>query len=93
MVQQALGNPVTTSDNSHLAAFGFHLRQERCLLPHRPLPAPFDPPNDLELCQSRLHLELRKATPAEVNVVDFGDGFHTRLTGRLQKIDKELNAA
>src|SRR4051812_14045901 len=63
VIQHALGNPVTTGDNRHLAAFGFHLGQQ-CLLLRRPLPTALNPRNDLNVCQSRLPLELREGHPS-----------------------------
>jgi uncharacterized membrane protein len=50
----------------------------------RPLPAPFNPPNDLNICQSRLPLGLPKAAPAEVILGDPGRHFYAWLTGRLR---------
>jgi hypothetical protein len=71
------------SDHRHFAAFGFHLRQQRRFLPRCPLTPPLNPRHDLYICQTRLLLELRKATPADENLGDFGRHFYTWLTRRL----------
>jgi hypothetical protein len=75
---------VTPGDDPHLAAFRLHLRKQRCLLLRRPLTAALNPRNDLYICQSGLHLELPKATPADANLGHSGRDFYTQLTGRLQ---------
>jgi hypothetical protein len=74
---------MTPRDHRHFAAFGFHLRQQRCFLARRPLTPPLNPRHDLYISQNRLLLELRKATPAEENLEDFGRLFYTWLTRRL----------
>src|SRR6202008_1320347 len=79
----ALGNPVTLGNHCHLAAFGFHLRQQRCLLLGRPLPAPLNPRDDLDFCQRPLLLERQNATPGDTSLGGSGRDFYTRLTSRL----------
>ena len=75
---------MTPGDDHHLAAFGFHLRQQRCLLLGRPLPAPLNPRNDLDFCQSHLLLERQKVTPGNTSLGGSRRDFYTRLTGRLR---------
>ena len=75
---------MTPGNHRHLAAFGFHLRQQRCLLLGRPLPAPLNPRNDLDFCQSHLLLERQKATPGDTSLGGSCRDFYTRLTGRLR---------
>jgi hypothetical protein len=75
---------VTSRHDRHLATLSFYFWQQRCLLRRRPFSPPFNSCNDLDICQSRLLLELRKATPADVNLRRLSRRFHARLTGRLR---------
>jgi hypothetical protein len=84
IVEHALRNPVTPRDDRHLAAFGFHLRQQRRLLLGRPLPTPFNLRNDLHVRQARLPLEQQKTTPTGANLGNGSQHFYTPMAGRLR---------